>query len=58
MSTPLPAGPGTSPAPRPSGVLLVLVLGTLMASVDTTIVLLAFPTIASDLHASLTLGAA
>ncbi len=55
MSTPLPAGPRTPPAPRASGVLLVLVLGTLMASVDTTIVLLAFPTIASDLHASLTL---
>jgi EmrB/QacA subfamily drug resistance transporter len=34
-------------------VLLVVVLGTLMASVDTTIVLLAFPTIAGDLHAPL-----
>ncbi len=34
-------------------VLFVVVLGTLMASVDTTIVLLAFPTIAGDLHASL-----
>lgn len=34
-------------------VLFVVVLGTLMASVDTTIVLLAFPTIAGDLHAGL-----
>ena len=34
-------------------ILFVVVLGTLMASVDTTIVLLAFPTIAGDLHAGL-----
>jgi len=34
-------------------VLFVVVLGTLMASVDTTIVLLAFPTIAGNLNASL-----
>jgi EmrB/QacA subfamily drug resistance transporter len=34
-------------------VLFIVVLGTLMASVDTTIVLLAFPTIAGDLHAGL-----
>ena len=34
-------------------VLLVLSLGTLMAAVDTTIVLLALPTIALDLHADL-----
>jgi EmrB/QacA subfamily drug resistance transporter len=32
----------------------VVILGTLMASVDTTIVLLAFPTITGDLHADLT----
>jgi len=44
-------------APSPSSsrwVLLIVILGTLMASVDTTIVLLAFPTITSDLHADLT----
>ena len=35
-------------------VLFVVILGTLMASVDTTIVLLAFPTITGDLHANLT----
>jgi len=35
-------------------ILLVVILGTLMASVDTTIVLLAFPTITGDLHADLT----
>jgi len=35
-------------------VLFIVILGTLMASVDTTIVLLAFPTITSDLHAQLT----
>jgi len=34
-------------------ILLIVILGTLMASVDTTIVLLAFPTIAGDLHANL-----
>jgi EmrB/QacA subfamily drug resistance transporter len=34
-------------------VLFIVVLGTLMASVDSTIVLLAFPTIAGDLHAGL-----
>jgi EmrB/QacA subfamily drug resistance transporter len=34
-------------------ILFIVVLGTLMASVDTTIVLLAFPTIAGDLHAGL-----
>jgi EmrB/QacA subfamily drug resistance transporter len=34
-------------------VLFVVFLGTLMASVDTTIVLLAFPTIAGDLNAGL-----
>src|SRR5271157_1968278 len=34
-------------------VLFVVILGTLMASVDTTIVLLAFPTIAGDLHAGI-----
>ena len=37
----------------PGLVLFIVVLGTLMASVDTTIVLLAFPTIAGDLHAGL-----
>ena len=42
----------TSSSPR--WVLLIVILGTLMASVDTTIVLLAFPTITSDLHADLT----
>jgi EmrB/QacA subfamily drug resistance transporter len=35
-------------------ILFVVILGTLMASVDTTIVLLAFPTITGDLHANLT----
>ena len=35
-------------------ILFVVILGTLMASVDTTIVLLAFPTITGDLHADLT----
>ncbi len=40
-------------ASSPRWVLFVVVLGTLMASVDTTIVLLAFPTIAGDLHAGL-----
>ncbi len=41
--------------PGPSRwVLFVVVLGTLMASVDTTIVLLAFPTIAGSLSAPLT----
>jgi len=34
-------------------ILFIVILGTLMASVDTTIVLLAFPTIAGDLHAGL-----
>jgi EmrB/QacA subfamily drug resistance transporter len=34
-------------------ILFIVVLGTLMASVDSTIVLLAFPTIAGDLHAGL-----
>lgn len=34
-------------------ILFIVILGTLMASVDTTIVLLAFPTIAGDLHAQL-----
>jgi len=38
----------------PRWVLFIVILGTLMASVDTTIVLLAFPTITSDLHADLT----
>ena len=37
----------------PRWVLFIVVLGTLMASVDSTIVLLAFPTIAGDLHAGL-----
>ncbi len=37
----------------PRWILFVVILGTLMASVDTTIVLLAFPTIAGNLHASL-----
>jgi len=43
-------------APPPSAsrwILFIVILGTLMASVDTTIVLLAFPTIAGDLHAEL-----
>ncbi|EQD55074.1 major facilitator transporter, partial [mine drainage metagenome] len=40
---------------HPRRVLFVLVLGTLMASVDSTIVLLAFPTIATDLRANLSL---
>ncbi|MEM3711713.1 MAG: MFS transporter [Thermoprotei archaeon] len=35
--------------------LLVVVLGTLMAAVDTTIVILALPTIAGSLHADLTI---
>jgi len=35
-------------------VLFLVILETLMASVDTTIVLLAFPTITGDLHADLT----
>ncbi|HYA54904.1 MAG TPA: MFS transporter [Thermoplasmata archaeon] len=35
-------------------ILFIVILGTLMASVDTTIVLLAFPTITGDLHADLT----
>jgi EmrB/QacA subfamily drug resistance transporter len=34
-------------------ILFIVILGTLMASVDTTIVLLAFPTITGDLHAEL-----
>ncbi len=37
----------------PRWILFVVILGTLMASVDTTIVLLAFPTIAGSLHADL-----
>lgn len=37
----------------PRWILFIVVLGTLMASVDSTIVLLAFPTIAGDLHAGL-----
>jgi EmrB/QacA subfamily drug resistance transporter len=36
-----------------AGTLLVLVLGTLMVAVDTTVVLLALPTITEDLHSSL-----
>jgi EmrB/QacA subfamily drug resistance transporter len=50
-----PAGPAP-PSPTKSApglVLFIVVLGTLMASVDSTIVLLAFPTIAGDLHAGL-----
>jgi EmrB/QacA subfamily drug resistance transporter len=39
----------TPAAPR--WILFIVILGTLMASVDTTIVLLAFPTITGDLHA-------
>ena len=38
----------------PRWILFIVILGTLMASVDTTIVLLAFPTITGDLHADLT----
>jgi EmrB/QacA subfamily drug resistance transporter len=37
----------------PRWILFIVVLGTLMASVDSTIVLLAFPTIAGELHAGL-----
>ncbi len=48
-----PAPPGITGHPR--RVLFVLVLGTLMASVDSTIVLLAFPTIATELKANLSL---
>ncbi len=57
MSGAAPTPTGTrSPSRMEPGVrwvLFVVVLGTLMASVDTTIVLLAFPTIAGDLHAGL-----
>ena len=38
---------------RTSVVLFVLVLGTLMAAIDTTIVVLALPTIAEELHSAL-----
>jgi len=36
-----------------SSILLILVLGTMMAAVDTTIVVLALPTIVQDLHSDL-----
>jgi len=57
-----PGGPATSaPSPRTIGpspgssglVLVVITLGTLMAAVDTTIVILALPTIGSELHSPL-----
>jgi EmrB/QacA subfamily drug resistance transporter len=38
-----------------AGTLLVLVLGTLMVAVDTTVVLLALPTITGDLHSNLSI---
>ena len=55
-SGPATASPGTRPDPPDAArgwILFIVVLGTVMASVDTTIVLLAFPTIAGDLHAGL-----
>ncbi|MCL6521934.1 MAG: MFS transporter [Firmicutes bacterium] len=44
---------GESPATRTGWALAVIVIGVLMAAVDTTIVVLALPTIMASLHASL-----
>ena len=46
-----PAGPGR--APHESAILLLTTLGTMMVAIDSTIVILAFPTMTSDLHSSL-----
>jgi EmrB/QacA subfamily drug resistance transporter len=53
MSQPQIPSPPIMRAPRSRIVLAIIVLGTLMGSLDSTIVLLAFPTINDSLHSDL-----
>jgi len=48
-----PAAPGGTPAPHATSVLALTSLGSLMVAVDSTIVILALPTMARELDASL-----